>query len=187
MVDIIEDFGNSTGFSSSGAANDASNIQIVHGSVPEHDASLQAGIIAWPVDANVSGINTYFQTNLATPQDARSFVSLDFRVARQDSLLNTLGTSTNFSIQLVDSSGAYSEPVELQTYTNLLGPVGVGGYDDSGRQMLYALHSILQTVRIPLADFAGINLVAVQGVRLTFDRTTTGAIYVANVRWSAEP
>ena len=45
------------------------------------------------------------------------------------------------------------------------------------------MHPILQTARIPLPDFAT-DLSRVRGVRLSFNDTTTGAIYVANLRLS---
>ncbi len=50
-------------------------------------------------------------------------------------------------------------------------------------------HPILQTVRIPLADFPGWQSVnkSVHGIRLTFDQTNQGAIYIANIRLSNSP
>jgi hypothetical protein len=44
-------------------------------------------------------------------------------------------------------------------------------------------------VRIPLADFGNFNLVKTQvrGVRLIFDQTPKGAIYVADIRFSNTP
>src|SRR4029077_3118073 len=44
-----------------------------------------------------------------------------------------------------------------------------------------------QTVRIPLRDFPGFATALgtqVHGIRLTFDQTSSGAIYVANIRLS---
>ena len=45
------------------------------------------------------------------------------------------------------------------------------------------MHPILQTARIPLPDFAT-DLSRVRGVRLSFNDTASGAIYVANLRLS---
>jgi hypothetical protein len=42
----------------------------------------------------------------------------------------------------------------------------------------------LQTVRIPLCDFPNADLTQVSGVRLVFDDTATGAIYLSNIRFS---
>lgn len=43
---------------------------------------------------------------------------------------------------------------------------------------------MLQTARISLSDF-GVSLTNIRGVRLTFNKTGQGAIYVANVRLSS--
>lgn len=70
------------------------------------------------------------------------------------------------------ANGSLSDPVELCKYTDLKGPVGGPG----------GLHPILQTVRIPLADFTNTNLSQVRSVRFTFNKTQTGRIYVASIR-----
>src|SRR5262249_46448425 len=44
------------------------------------------------------------------------------------------------------------------------------------------LHSMLQTVRIPLNLFTGATLGSIRGVRLTFDKTGSGTIMVAEIR-----
>ena len=56
-------------------------------------------------------------------------------------------------------------------YASLVGPVG-GPYGD---------HHVLQSVRLPLEQFANIDLSMVRGVRLVFDRSESGAIYLADV------
>ena len=70
--------------------------------------------------------------------------------------------------------------MQLNSYTDLTGPVG--GLFSNG---VPNLHPILQTARISLADFTDADLTKVRGVRLVFDDTPTGAIYVANIRLSA--
>src|SRR5262249_33489524 len=77
---------------------------------------------------------------------------------------------------LAMADGTVSTPVLLSSYASLTGPVG------NANQLR---HPILQTVRIPLSDFPDANLAQVRGVRLTFDDTPTGVIYVANIRLSA--
>jgi len=100
-------------------------------------------------------------------------------VSRQRSTIdpvqpNSLNPSspTSFVIQLVMSDNSLSEGVCLKTYTDLVGPVG--GPD--------GLHAIMQTVRIPLADFRGVSLAQIRGIRFTFNETATGPIYIANIR-----
>jgi hypothetical protein len=97
--------------------------------------------------------------------------SLDLRVERAvDDALNA-SPSTDFSVALVNAANTPSSSVAISGFVSLTGPVGGPG----------GLHSMLQTARIPLASF-GMSLDAIRGVRLTFDRTDSGAIYVANIR-----
>ena len=184
-IKVFEDFTQPTGTSSYGFPNLASNIAITHGRVPEHDTSLRAGVISW----TSAGQNTYFQTDwtaAGTGSDISSYTTLELRVSRQNSNLNTT-SPTDLSIRLVGVSGTTGS-LKLSRYIDpnfagqsghqslLQGPVGIMG----------ELHSILQTVRIPLADFPGLALVKknVHGIRLVFDQTSQGAIYVANIRLS---
>lgn len=188
-IKVFEDFTGPTGTSSYGFPNLASNIQISHGLVPNHDTSQRAGIMSW----TSGGSNTYFQTNwtaAGTGADMSSYTTLEIRVSRQNSNLNT-DTPTDFSIRLIGAYTLSSGPRKLSSYIDpnfvgasghqslLQGPVGT----TDGR------HPILQTVRIPLADFPGWSLVSknVHGIRLTFDQNTQGAIYVANIRLSTSP
>jgi hypothetical protein len=149
---------------------------------------FRAGAISW----TSSGANTYFQTNWLDSGglSVSGYQALEFRIDRQRSdtnptqphSLNSLNP-TNFSVQLVFADGSLSKSVCLSTYTDLRGPVGgVAG-----------LHPVMRTVRISLADFncpissadlpcAGLQFV--RGIRLIFDKTATGAIYLANVRFT---
>ncbi len=190
-IKVFEDFTGPTGTSSYGFPNDASNITIVHGTVPNHDPSLRSGRISW----TTAGPGTYFQTNW-TPVGQGLFLTgyttLELRVSRQNSSLNTT-TPTDFSISLQSPDHISRGSVKLSSYldpnfvgqpgnqSNLKGPVGSS---DGG------LHPILQTVRIPLRDFPGFATALgtrVHGIRLTFDQTASGAIYVANIRLSNQP
>src|SRR5206468_336912 len=97
---------------------------------------------------------------------------------------------TDLSVRLMGVSGP-SGSLQLSRYTdpNFAGQSGhqsllqgpVGSTDE--------LHPILQTVRIPLADFPGWTLVKknLHGIRLIFDQTSQGALYVANIRLSSTP
>ncbi len=190
-IKVFEDFTGPTGTSSYGFPNDASNITIVHGTVPNHDSSLRAGRISW----TSAGPGTYFQTNwtaVGTGMFLTGYTTLELRVSRQSSSLNTT-TPTDFSISLQSPDHISRGSVKLSSYldpnfvgqsgnqSSLKGPVGSS---DGG------LHPILQTVRIPLRDFPGFATALgtlVHGIRLTFDQTNSGAIYVANIRLSNQP
>jgi hypothetical protein len=160
----------------------------------QHDPSLLAGNITWAV----AGVNTFWQSNwtkVGQPGvDITKYKTLDIRVSRQDDMAKNKMATTDFSIQLVGANGMMTGSLLLSAYTDpnfanpvpsrkstLAGPVGsipgVGG-----------LHPILQTVRIPLTAFGNFNNVGPQlrGVRLVFNQTASGAIYVANLRISKE-
>jgi Bacterial Ig domain len=145
------------------------HVTLSYGTVDNHDISLAAALISW----TSSGPERYFQSNWTAAgagNDVSAYQTLDFRVSRRvDS-----PASTNFTIQLVMANGSVSSAVPLCKYADLRGPVGGPG----------GLHPILQTVRIPLTDFANANLSQVRGVRFVFNMTATGDISVANMRLS---
>jgi len=172
ITTVFEDFTKVTGTSSAGFPNDASGITISHGGVPNHDTVQRAALITW------STAGGYFETHWTADgvgNDISGYVTLDLRVSRRfDTLNGAVDSLTNFSIQLAQADGTLSSPVQLSSYTSLTGPVGSGAIR----------HPILQTARIPLSDFAGADLTQIRGVRLTFDGSSSGAIYVANLRLS---
>jgi hypothetical protein len=187
-IKVFEDFTQPTGTSSYGFPNLASNITINHGHVPEHDSSLRAGAISW----TSAGQNTYFQTNwtaAGTGSDISSYTTLELRFSRQNSGLN--GSSpTDLSVRVVGTA-ASTASLKISNYIdpNFAGQSGHQSLLQGPVGSLDELHPILQTVRIPLADFPGLSFVKknVHGIRLIFDQTSQGAIYVANIRLSNSP
>jgi len=165
----LEDFVNATGTSTFGQANDASGVTVSHQSLPEHDPALRGGLLSW----TSSGTNTFFQTNFAPLGSSISltpYSTLELRVDLASSSLNVTPT-TDFSVQLVNAQNHTSVARRISQFVNLTGPAGGP----------YGPHSMLQTARIPLLAF-GMPLSAIRGVRLLFNVTPTGALYVANIR-----
>lgn len=168
------------------------NITVAYGTIPDHDPVLsEAAHISWAA----ANANNFFQTNWTANGKPginivpANYQTLDLRVSRQDDPANPL--TTDFSIRLVGANGVMTRPVLLSTYldpnfaganpdfeSDLTGPVG----------STIELHPILQTVRIPLSAFGNVAFIAPQlhAVRLIFDQTATGAIYVTNIRLSTE-
>ena len=175
---LLEDFRRPAGHNSpSGHPNTASNVSVIHTSIPEHvrATDLRAAFIKW----TSAGDAVYFEDHWAAPGagiDLSPYQVLDIRFDRQKNDVLNVSPSTNFSIALVDADGTLSSPVDVANYVDLVGPVG--GFNAIGAY----LHSMLLSARIPLADFAPVNLLSVRGVRLTFNRTETGAIYVSDIR-----
>ena len=148
------------------------DVSLLHGPVTNHAPTLNSAWIRW----TGSGPERYFQSNWTAAgagNDISDYHTLDFRVSRRDDPLN-LPAPTSFTVQLVMADGSVSSAVSLCKYADLRGPVGGPG----------GLHPILQTVRIPLTDFANANLAQVRGVRFIFNMTPTGNIYVANLELS---
>jgi len=172
----LEDFLGPTGLGTSGIPNDASNIHIEHGPLPEHDALLQGARISWMS----AGEDTWFQANFTRPGKGlslKSYATLEFRVERAPSGFNSYLEPAHFSVQLVDAKGGLSEPLDIADFVDLRGPAG-GPFGD--------FHSMLQTVRLPLAAFRADNLQAIRGVRFTFDKTPSGELFLANLRASKQ-
>lgn len=171
---IFEDFDKPYPQNSSGNTNDVStDLLVAYGTIDRHDPSLRAAIMSW----TTSGSSVYFQSNWSasgTGVNVYGNRTLDFRISRAHSPSLNTTSSTNFSIQLVMANGSVSKAVKLCSYTNLTGPVGgAGGY-----------HPLLQTVRIPLGDFTGADVLKVRGVRFIFDETPSGLINIANIRFA---
>jgi hypothetical protein len=172
----LEDFLGPTGLGTSGVPNDASNIHIEHGPLPGHDPLLQGARISW----TSAGENTWFQANFAPPGKGlslTSYATLDLRIDRAPSGLNSYFEPTHFSVQLVDAKGGLSEPLDIADYVELRGPVG-GPFGD--------FHSMLQTARLPLRAFRADHLQELRGVRFTFDKTPSGELFVTNLRASRQ-
>lgn len=172
---VLDDFDKPTGTSSAGAANEASGVTVQHGTAGNrHDPAQRAAALSWTRAA----ASTYFQSNFTaagTGRDVSSYAFLNLRAARQVSTLNpATPTATSFKIQLIDADGNLSDSVALSAHMRLTGPVGGPG----------GTHVLLQSAQIPLTSFGTFALTKVRGVRLVFDETASGAIYVSNLRFS---
>jgi hypothetical protein len=175
VTTVFDDFDRPTGTNTHGVPNDANIILISHTTVTNHDPVQRAGAISW----DTAGDDVYFQSNWTAAghgADISGFQTLDLRVSRQanPALNPDPNAPSDFTIRLAQADGTLSPPVLLSTYADLRGPVG-GAFIGN-------LHPILQTVRVPLGDFGDVDLTEVRGVRVTFNITGTGAIYLANIR-----
>jgi hypothetical protein len=161
----FEEFDQRTGRNSSGEPNEAQNIVIKHQvPVPSHATQRKGSSVFW----RRSGNDVFWQGNW-TPagvgRDVSQYETLQFDVVRS-AQHDRDPEPTDFSIRLVDASGNLSQSLALSRYMTLIGPV----------------HVLLQTVRIPLKDFGAFDLRKLRGVRLIFDRSDRGSIYLSNMR-----
>ncbi len=201
----LEDFDQPTGTSQFGVPNQASNVTAEHLAVIEHGipfttrneqgvvvplpAFLRAGKITW----QRAGADVYFQINFAAAGsglDLSPYATLDLRVDRETprrTSLNPAG-ATNFHVQLVAADGTLSAPVAIADFIELVGPFGTPDADLTFISPTFpdGYHVNLQTARIPIGAFRFEQLEQTRGIRLTFDSTATGSIYVTNLRGSRQ-
>jgi len=84
-----------------------------------------------------------------------------------------------FSAVIVDTAGA-AKSLDVSKYATLIFPpsreyaIGISG-------VFAGQKTILQTVRIPLGDFAGVNLTSVRAVRFDFDLQDKGAVFMNHI------
>ena len=190
-IRVVEDFDRATGLNTSGQANAASGIVInhlnggwptvSHGTIPNHDPGLRGAYIQWDAASAAVMFQANWTSATAPGVDVSPYTTLDFRVSRNaDPVRNT--SPTDFSVRLIGANGVMTRQVRVSAYAavanDLRGPVGGGSMADPNRPLL-------QTYRIPLADFGNVALVGrqVRGVRFTFDQTSKGAIFLANIRF----
>lgn len=118
--------------------------------------------------------------------------TLDFRISRVPTTASPAGVNvsraTNFSLHLVMADDSLSNAVKLCNYAYVDGPVG--GYEpivDSSNEVIGASPTrrpVLQTIRMPLAAFTTANLSRIRGIRITFNESSVGSIFLANFRFT---
>jgi hypothetical protein len=199
----LEDFEQPTGTSQFGVPNEASNVTVEHVAVIEHGipftardghlnvvplpAFLHAGRVTW----QRAGADVYFQINFTTAGsglDLSRYKTLDFRVDRETpkrTSLNPAG-ATNFHVQLVAADGTLSAPVAASSFIELVGPFGTPDADLTSINPAFpdGYHLNLSTARIPMDTFRADDLSQTRGIRLTFDDTASGKIYLTHFRAS---
>src|SRR5215467_14114125 len=203
VTTALEDFDQATGASKFGVPNDASNVTVEHVAVNEHGipfsannaqlqplplpAFLHAGQITW----QRGGSDVFFQINFTDPGDGLDlsrYATLDFRMDRETPVRTNLNPAdpTNFHVQLVAADGTLSKPVAVSKFIKLDGPFGTPDADLTFISPVFpdGYHLNMQTARIPLKAFHADDVRRTRGIRLTFDDTPTGKIYVTNFRAS---
>ena len=201
----LEDFDQPTGTSQFGVPNDTSNLTAEHVGVMEHGIPFTArdamgNVVALPAFVRAakvtwqnSGANVFFQINFAAPGggiDLSQAHTLDFRVDRESPLRTSLNqtASTNFHVQLVAADGSLSDPVAVADFIELVGPFGTpdASFTFANPTFPDGYHINLPTARLPIGNFHSRNLSSTRGIRLTFDDTSSGQIFVTNFRASQQ-
>ncbi len=90
-----------------------------------------------------------------------------------------LDSNLNFTVQLIDSAGDTSG-LPVASYSNAL-------FYQPGNYSGDLPKSVFNTVKIPLADFSGVDLTNLIAVRFRFDKSIGGAVFVSDLAFNSAP
>jgi hypothetical protein len=96
--------------------------------------------------------------------------------------LNAEGEPQSFTVRLTDAEGGIAEAI----ISGIVYPAGVRRPNDFFEGGRFTGQVYMSAVRIPLADFAGIDLARLTEVALVFDQTATGTLFIADLELAAE-
>lgn len=112
-------------------------------------------------------------------RDVSGFQALQFRVSvNYNDLRNPSNTAQNFSVVLTDGAGAQATVRVGDVSTALFYPPGTVGPVPK---------VLLNTVRLPLASFNGVNLSDIRSVKFNFDQTGRGALLISDLAFASAP
>lgn len=112
-------------------------------------------------------------------RDVSGFEALQFRVSVNFAdTRNASGAAQNLTVVLTDGTGAQASVLVGSQSTALFYPPGSVGPVPK---------VLLNTVRIPLSSFAGVNLTDIRSVRLSFDQTASGALLLTDLAFASAP
>ena len=108
-----------------------------------------------------------------------SFQAVQFRVSVNfGDVRNVAGLAQDFRVVLTDASGASSSVRVSDVSGALFYPPG---------EVLAVPKVVLNTVRVPLSAFSGVNLNAVRSVQFTFNERLQGGVLVTDVAFASAP
>ena len=108
-----------------------------------------------------------------------SFQAVQFRVSVNFADVRNLeGLAQDFRVVLTDASGASSSVRVSDVSGALFYPPG---------EVLAVPKVVLNTVRVPLSAFSGVNLNAVRSVQFTFNERLQGGVLVTDVAFASAP
>jgi hypothetical protein len=164
-----------------GGANVFTNLTVTRcsgfacGSGWNDDPSEVAVRVGWTTSA--AGAFTADLAPGSAPHDVSGFGFLSLRVSEQQDARNPPSPgSQNFTVRLVDGNGAVSVGVAADAFKDIHPAIGPFGPNP-----------IPETLRIPLAAFAGVDLTAIRRVRIEFDQEPDGALFVSNIAFDPIP
>ncbi|HEY9284314.1 MAG TPA: hypothetical protein VIP46_12740 [Pyrinomonadaceae bacterium] len=112
-------------------------------------------------------------------RDVSAFDALQFRVSVNFAdTRNAANAPQNFTVVLTDGTGAQSSVRVGDLSSALFYPPGTVGPVPK---------VVLNTVRLPLSSFGGVNLSDIRSVRFQFDQTGQGALLISDLAFASAP
>lgn len=118
--------------------------------------------------------------------DATAFAALMMRVTLDPLSPLNGGKPQAFSLRLTDAAGKTASVTTRQDEPALQFPAG-GTMDDATFGTLFTGRAPMTDLRVPLDQFAGVDLKAIREVAIVFDQTPSGALFVADVAFVKAP
>lgn len=139
-----------------------------------------------PAHAIISWDHQPAQLGLSLPadvQDLSGYGALSMRVGVDPlSALNPAWQSQQLAIRLTDASGATATVKVGPDQPALRYPAGLTEDDEYFEGDRFTGRLPLLPVRVPLAQFAGVDLATITDVALVFDQTPSGSLFVADLQ-----
>jgi hypothetical protein len=141
--------------------------------VPGNPAMI---VVSWPE----KGATWKFSLPQAT--DLSQYSSISLRAALDPlSELNKKNSTQAFTIQLVDKQGNTASVHTRADEPALRFPLGAETENDTFEGGWFTGRVPLTSIRIPLSEFTGVDLTAIQQVTLSFDQTPSGTLFISDL------
>jgi hypothetical protein len=122
--------------------------------------------------------------SLPEGRDLSQFSTISLRAALDPlSPLNVAGSYQAFTVQLVDQQGNTASVRTRVDEPALRFPQGLVEDNDPFEGGLFTGRVPLTSIRMPLSDFVGVDLTAIQEVTLLFDQTPGGSLFFGDIEF----
>lgn len=127
--------------------------------------------------AGWTGTTAFLENDLPVGTgDVSAFTALQFRASVNFAdVRNAAGLPQDLTVTLIDRNGSAATRRVSDASRSLFYPPG---------KFVHVPKVFLNTVRIPLSAFGGINLTDVASVRFDFDQTTSGALLISDIAFA---
>jgi hypothetical protein len=145
--------------------------------VPSARATTLRGLSQLRTGWNGGGA-TYTNDLPLGSRNVSAFQALQFRVSVNFADTRNANAPQNFTVVLTDGAGAQSTVRVGDVSGALFYPPGTVGPVPK---------VLLNTVRLPLTAFSGVNLTDIRSVQLRFDQTSQGALLITDLAFASAP